>query len=385
MKHKLILPLLALMLCFAGCQNAPAPTTEPSTEPSETQHLHVYVEDVIPPTCTENGYSVFTCDCGDTYQDKVTESLGGHVYTPEVVEPTCTEGGYTIYTCVCGDTYTDDETDPTGHTYTEEVTDATCDAGGYTTYTCACGDTYTGNETAALGHLYTTDVVPPTDTEQGYTQFTCSRCGSSYKGEFISAGEVAGNEFFDDAVFIGDSVTMALRNYCVEYGALGNVKFLVRGSYSAAHAVNNTMYMQYQGMEMTLQDAVAASGAKKLFILLGMNDIALHGIDTTIANWGTLISNIRAKCPDVTIYIESGTPIYTAGQVGGLNNENMDAYNLRLREFAAANGCYYIDVATPMKDETNGLAARYCSDAYVHLTYAACELWITIVKGFVGA
>ena len=48
-----------------------------------------------------------------------------HAYTAEVIEPTCTEAGKTIYTCRCGDTY-EEEIPATGHTYVDGV--------------CKCGD-----------------------------------------------------------------------------------------------------------------------------------------------------------------------------------------------------------------------------------------------------
>lgn len=41
-----------------------------------------------------------------------------HEYEAVVTEPTCTEAGYTTYTCsICGDTYTGDETAALGHSY----------------------------------------------------------------------------------------------------------------------------------------------------------------------------------------------------------------------------------------------------------------------------
>ena len=35
-----------------------------------TPHTHTYTEEVTPPTCTEQGYTTFTCECGDSYQGK---------------------------------------------------------------------------------------------------------------------------------------------------------------------------------------------------------------------------------------------------------------------------------------------------------------------------
>ncbi len=77
-----------------------------------------------------------------------------HDYKAEVTGATCTEGGYTTYTCTrCKDSYTVDETNALGHDYKAEVTDATCTEGGYTTHTCSrCENSYTDTETNALDH-----------------------------------------------------------------------------------------------------------------------------------------------------------------------------------------------------------------------------------------
>ncbi len=190
-------------------------------------------------------------------------------------------------------------------------------------------------------------------------------------------------EFFDNAAFIGDSVTLKLRNYNMEYGTLGKATFLCVGSYSVNNAVTNGLYLSYQGQDMTPQDALAACGANKVFIMLGMNDIALFGEESlTVAmqNWKTMLTNIREKNPDMDIYIQSGTPIYTSGQVGGLNNQRMDEYNEMLKTFAEENGCTYVDIASSVKDSEGGLAQAYCSDEFVHFTDAGCRLWISILQ-----
>jgi hypothetical protein len=108
-----------------------------------------------------------------------------HSYTQTVTAATCTEQGYTTYTCSCGDTYTDHQTAARGHNYTQTITPPTCTASGYTTYTCTCGHTYTGNQTAAKGHHYTQTVTQPTCVDQGYTTHTCS-CGDTYKSNYVA-------------------------------------------------------------------------------------------------------------------------------------------------------------------------------------------------------
>ncbi|MBP3423089.1 MAG: hypothetical protein J6K86_04915, partial [Clostridia bacterium] len=141
------------------------------------------------PTCTENGYTTYTCSvCGDSYTaDEVTTN--GHSYDAVVTDPTCTENGYTTYTCsICGDSYTADEVMTNGHSYDAVVTDPTCTENGYTTYTCSvCGDSYTADEVTTNGHSYDAVVTDPTCTENGYTTYTCSVCGDSYTADEVNA------------------------------------------------------------------------------------------------------------------------------------------------------------------------------------------------------
>lgn len=299
-----------------------------------------------------------------------------------------------------------DTKDKHTHSYTESTVDADCTKGGYTEFTCSCGHSYKENETDPKGHSYSSKKLENSDTE-----FTCERCGDVYtekspettapettapvttapvtttppkKEETPEIADVPGTEMFNGVAFIGDSISLKLQYYHAKTRAAGNATFLCAGSYSANHAVNGTMLLTYQGQNMSPQDALKACGAKKVFILLGMNDIALVGIDKTIENWGVLISRIREKCPGIEIIIQAQTPVYSAGQKGSLNNANVDKYNVALKAFAASNGCGFLDVCTPMKDSSGGLKAEYCSDSFVHFTDAACILWIKLLKDYLS-
>ena len=158
-----------------------------SVEPITGSHNYEAV--VTNPTCTEQGYTTYTCsECGDSYVDDYVDALG-HDYTDVVTAPICDEDGYTTYTCTrCGDSYVDDYVDALGHDYTSVVTAPTCDEDGYTTYTCTrCGDSYVDDYVDALGHDYTSVVTEPTCEERGCTTYTCTRCGDSYEEDYVDA------------------------------------------------------------------------------------------------------------------------------------------------------------------------------------------------------
>ena len=83
--------------------------------------------------------------------DTKKEESHKHSYTTKVVAATCTEKGYTLYTCACGHSYKDAYKDALGHKYTSKVVAPTTEAQGYTLHTCdRCGHSYKDNITAKL-------------------------------------------------------------------------------------------------------------------------------------------------------------------------------------------------------------------------------------------
>jgi len=71
-------------------------------------------------TCTEDGWKdYYTCSkCEYTTYEAIDAT--GHNYIEQIVEPTCTKDGYTLYTCVdCNDTYTANPVEKLYHWYGE--------------------------------------------------------------------------------------------------------------------------------------------------------------------------------------------------------------------------------------------------------------------------
>ena len=144
---------------------------------------HVYTAETVEATCTQDGYTVYTCHCGETYTEVI--SATGHKYEAVVTAPTCEEIGYTAYTCACGHSYITDEVAALGHKYESVTTEATCTQDGAIVYTCHCGETYT-EVISATGHKYEAVVTAPTCEEIGYTTYTCA-CGHSYITDEVAA------------------------------------------------------------------------------------------------------------------------------------------------------------------------------------------------------
>lgn len=197
-------------------------------ESTSDEHTHNYSAVTVAPTCTEKGYTEYTCACGDSYKDNFVDptdhkyedgicSVCGakephvHSYATVIVAPTCTEKGYTEYTCSCGDSYKDNFADPAGHKYVDGICSvcgakephvhsysavtvaSTCMEKGYTKYTCSCGDSYKDNWTATYGY-------------HNFENYECTACGISPFDYYVEWIKENGTVYGDHYEYVFDSI-----------------------------------------------------------------------------------------------------------------------------------------------------------------------------------
>lgn len=195
----------------------------------------------------------------------------------------------------------------------------------------------------------------------------------------ITEAELA--EYYGGSVFIGDSIMQGFRNYCAKReNFVHGINFLAATSYSAGNALRpiagKNVHPMYKGKKYQVWDAVPLVGSKRAFILLGMNDLIVTGLEDSKNAYKEVINKIVEKSPDIEIHIISVTYTLKNSKIkGALCNENIDLYNAMLQEMAAENGWGYIDLCTPISDGAGNLKREYCSDGYVHLTRAAYTVW----------
>lgn len=195
----------------------------------------------------------------------------------------------------------------------------------------------------------------------------------------VTDEEPLDSSFFDDAAFIGDSISGTLEYHGLNSTDLGKATYLVTVDYSVKAAVENTRLVVYKGRGMSPQDALKAAGVSKVYIMLGaMGDIANNGIDKTMENWAKLIANIKEKNPDIRIFIQSCTPI--AADTRALTNQMINDYNERLREFAAENGLTFVEIGEHFKDKNGCLPYEHCRDGFAHLRIDSAKLWVEQLK-----
>ena len=201
--------------------------------------------------------------------------------------------------------------------------------------------------------------------------------------------EAEAEEWFSDAVFVGDSIMLGWKNYnnsmlSSDPNFFGQTHFLCEGSYGAGHALepvsDKSLHPLYQGKQHLLWDSISMMGAKKVFICFGLNDVAIYGVEGTAENFTKLCQNIVQSSPDVKIYIISAMYLIDDSNMKALTNKNLRSLNELLREMCEGNGYGFVDIASHLVGPDGYLKPEYCSDNYVHQTTAAYVIWAQILR-----
>ncbi|MCQ2431936.1 MAG: N-acetylmuramoyl-L-alanine amidase [Clostridia bacterium] len=194
--------------------------------PTENDHYYV-VTAHKDKTCTENGYTTYTCRIAANLTDKgynvgqhtytTTEYAWGHQYkVTEDREVTHTVDGVHTEVCsVCGDTVSE-VTKAEGHTW-EFVSEMepTCEEEGGDLYRCSvCGEERL-DAVPALGHHYEVTVdTKPDCTKDGVHTEVCSVCGDTQELIFPMLGHTMRQTGYEEPVCEQDGVIITACQTC---------------------------------------------------------------------------------------------------------------------------------------------------------------------------
>ncbi|MCP2620024.1 GDSL-type esterase/lipase family protein [Candidatus Aminicenantes bacterium AC-334-K16] len=130
-------------------------------------------------------------------------------------------------------------------------------------------------------------------------------------------------------------------------------------------------------------DEVLSSRPAKVFLMIGVNDLALGRTpDYVINNIKLMIKRIKASSPATEIYIQSILPVNPAFKVftNHVNKtQEIKAINHQLQRFAKRIGIEFIDLFTPMATAEGYLNPNYTNDG-LHLTGKGYLVWKSIIE-----
>lgn len=163
--------------------------------------------------------------------------------------------------------------------------------------------------------------------------------------------EQAPDDYFQDALFIGNSLIEGLGLYACLYDEnIDQAKF------------DTATSMTILGAGSYFEDA-ASGGYGKIYIGLGLNEI---GYDREAIRQKNVeaVDTIRAGNPDAIIYFFSLTPIskHRSESDSLYNNENAAKISEVIRSVAEEKGCYYIDMVPVLAGEDGYLPSDVTGD-----------------------
>ncbi len=235
------------------------------------------------------------------------------------------------------------------------------------------------NESTSLTQEESDTSIDSTSTETDATETTLPTTqeppiqGTS--GNPIALSESVGMDYFNDCLFIGDSVSMGLATYQIidtksVYATLGmNISSVLTYTMPEKGANGDDPSIYYKGM--TVVEALASSNAKNVYIMLGSNGISWLSNDFMTTKYTELIQNVRDTLPQSKVYVISIPPVATVRENmsqsdGRVLNSAVDEYNSELLKMANDLGVYFVDLNTALKNNEGKLSDEMSAKDGLH-------------------
>lgn len=218
----------------------------------------------------------------------------------------------------------------------------------------------------------TTEAVseqPETETDPSEAEPTSSEADAepttakpvvTEDAEFVTST----SEYFSDALFIGDSRTVGIK----DYGTIKNASYFCSVGL-AAYKIGSENINGY-----SLSDMLSGDKYGKIYIMLGINEVA-NDVEYTIGEFRKLLDTVKKYQPDAIVYLEGNLHVTIAAQTQNITNEGIDLLNSRLEELAAeTENVYFLNINEVFDDETGALTPDFTSDG-IHVLGKYYQTW----------
>lgn len=194
----------------------------------------------------------------------------------------------------------------------------------------------------------------------------------------VQESEAVDNSYFDDAVFLGDSLTDGMR--LVNYVNDSNIKAVV--GISIERVLKEKAFELRSGNMGTAVRAVSERNPSKIYVMLGTNGIEYSSVDTLIEQYAQLIDKLKENNTGAILYIQS-IPPSTSGYINSkerLSTKKIKQYNEALLKLAEEKECYFLDTYSLFVTESGYLPRALSSGDGLHLNVDAYHIMFDYIK-----
>lgn len=182
--------------------------------------------------------------------------------------------------------------------------------------------------------------------------------------------QTVGKEYFDDALFIGDSRTVGIS----EYGDLNNATFFANTGMSVYNVFEKNVSVPQVG-KLKLEQLLTYKNFGKIYIMLGINELG-YNQEKTLKKYKDLLKFVQEKQSNAIIYIEANLHVAAerSNKDKTINNININKINNEISKLADNEKIFFIDVNEKFDDENGNLSSNYTQDN-VHIYAKYYKEW----------
>ena len=191
-----------------------------------------------------------------------------------------------------------------------------------------------------------------------------------------------GDGYFDDAVFIGDSLMMGLG----AYGVVDKDKVLADIGLNLDTVLSKQCITTPTGM-VTVLDAVNLKKPGKIYLMMGSNGIAWVTPDDLADKLELFLSQLMAQQPECELYLMSIPPVTQEKfeKDSRYSNESIRQYNALLFQLAEKKGIHYLDINSAFQDSTGALNMEYAEADGMHFKKSGYDYLYQYLKTHTAA
>ena len=130
-------------------------------------------------------------------------------------------------------------------------------------------------------------------------------------------------------------------------------------------------------------DDVIAMKPKKIFLLIGVNDLLFLPLSTITENYEKIVNQLLLETPNTKLYLESVLPVHNDFRRNGMKNEDIDILNKNIEQIAQKQGHIFINLNEKFKNTEGGLNPEYSLDG-IHLNGKGYLLFKDIISPYIN-
>lgn len=189
----------------------------------------------------------------------------------------------------------------------------------------------------------------------------------------------ASDDYFSDAVFIGDSRTVGL----YEYAGMEDKTTFYASTGLTVYKMFDSPIIQVPGQrqKQTIEEALQQNQFSKIYLMIGINEMGTGTVETFIEKYKEAVEKLQELQPDAIIYLQGIMKVTTKRSEQGdyINNEGIEERNAEIAKLADYVKVYYLDVNPMICDDTGGMEPSYTFDG-VHLKAQYIPIWMDFLK-----